>query len=254
MPSPKPSGSTGSRCAGANSCASTSSGHIRHRHGVRLGIVRRVARELVEEADYAGLRRQQEAAVRRAIPRDRRGDHFGRPPTRSRSSRSGGRPSRSGSRRAGRSRSVGSRDDPHLGPLARPRTRDLDRPVAVDGLGVDLASDARAFRRHHRVALRHGLVLPAARRCCAAARRAPRCGRCAGPAWHASPLPLLEAPETSSSRRRRASVRGTPAASVSVRDIAQTAYLTPQLLPPGEGAAAVGHVDLRRRPRHGTFQ
>ena len=76
--------------------------HVRHRHGVRLGFVHRIAGE---GARGGGLRRTCGASRRRRGPRvDTSASAWrrtpSRPPTRSRSSRSGARPSRSGSRRA----------------------------------------------------------------------------------------------------------------------------------------------------------
>jgi carbon-monoxide dehydrogenase large subunit len=65
---------------------------------------------------------------------------------------------------------------------------------------------------------------------------------------------LLEAaPEDIVIEEGKASVRGSPAVSVTVRDIAQTAYLTPQLLPPGEEPLLSSTRTYDAAPGTGTF-
>jgi aerobic carbon-monoxide dehydrogenase large subunit len=124
--------------------------------------------------------------------------------------------------------------------------------VAADALGVDLGSVRVRFGDTTELPYGMGTFASRSAVLCGGSTRLAADdvrGRMARIAAH-----LLEAaPEDIVIEEGKASVRGTPAASVSVRDIAQTAYLTPQLLPPGEEPLLSATRTYDAAPGTGTF-
>ena len=124
--------------------------------------------------------------------------------------------------------------------------------VAADALGVDLASVRVRFGDTTELPYGMGTFASRSAVLCGGSTRLAADdvrGRMERIAAH-----LLEAaPEDIIIEKGRASVRGTPTASVSVRDIAHTAYLTPQLLPPGEEPLLSSTRTYDAAPGTGTF-
>ncbi len=124
--------------------------------------------------------------------------------------------------------------------------------VAADALGVDLASVRVRFGDTTELPYGMGTFASRSAVLCGGSTRLAADdvrGRMERIAAH-----LLEAaPEDIIIEKGRASVRGTPTASVSVGDIAHTAYLTPQLLPPGEEPLLSSTRTYDAAPGTGTF-